>query len=83
MKIEEKIGSKCTLTDDQLENVSGGIIVDDGDGKKFWLVRQNGTVISPVPGLENAVEFAKAYGESTRVVTQEEYKKLFGRDLVW
>lgn len=79
----EKNYNESPLTPEQLENISGGMIVDDGDGKKFWLVRQNGTVISPVPGLENAVEFAKAYGESTRVVTQEEYKKLFGRDLVW
>ena len=79
----EKNCNEAPLTPEQLENISGGMIVDDGDGKKFWLVRQNGTVISPVPGLENAVEFAKAYGESTRVVTQEEYKKLFGRDLVW
>ena len=79
----EKNYNESPLTPEQLENISGGMIVDNGDGKKFWLVRQNGTVISPVPGLENAVEFAKAYGESTRVVTQEEYKKLFGRDLVW
>ena len=34
-------------------------------------------------GLEKAEEFAKAYGESTRVVSKEEYKNLFGRDLVW
>ena len=83
MKIEEKMSSKSTLSDQQLEDISGGIVVDDGDGKKFWLVRQNGSVISPVPGLKNAVDFAKAYGESTKVVTREEYKKLFGRDLVW
>ena len=79
----EKNYNESPLTPEQLETISGGMIVDDGDGKMFWLVRQNGTVISPVPGLENAVEFAKAYRESTRVVTQEEYKKLFGRDLVW
>ena len=75
--------NKKMLFDEELREVSGGMIVDDGDGKKFWLVRQNGTVISPVPGLEKAEEFAKAYGESTRVVSKEEYKNLFGRDLVW
>ena len=75
--------NKKSLFDGDLSAVSGGMIVDDGDGKKYWLVRQNGTVISPVPGLEKAEEFAKAYGESTRVVSKEEYKNLFGRDLVW
>lgn len=75
--------NKKSLFDKELREVSGGMIVDDGDGKKYWLVRQNGTVISPVPGLEKAEEFAKAYGESTRVVSKEEYKNLFGRDLVW
>ena len=75
--------NKKMLFDEELREVSGGMIVDDGDGKKFWLVRQNGTVISPVPGLEKAEEFAKAYGESTKVVSKEEYKNLFGRDLVW
>ena len=71
------------LFDYDLNAVSGGYIVDDGDGQKFWLVRQNGTVISPVPGLQNAEDFVKAYGESTKVISKEEYKKLFGRDLVW
>ena len=75
--------NKKSLFDEELREVSGGMIVDDGDGKKYWLVRQNGTVISPVPGLEKAEEFAKAYGESTRVVSKEKYKNLFGRDLVW
>lgn len=71
------------LDDKMMENVSGGLIVDDGDGKKFWLVRQNGTVISPVPGLGSAEEFIKAYGESASVISRDEYKKLFGRELVW
>ena len=68
---------------EDLTNVSGGLIVDDGDGKKYWLVRQNGTVISPVPGLKKAQDFIKAYGEDTRVISKEEYRKLYGRDLVW
>ena len=82
-KRRKEYGKQKSLFDEELSAVSGGMIVDDGDGKKYWLVRQNGTVISPVPGLEKAEEFAKAYGESTRVVSKEEYKNLFGRDLVW
>lgn len=71
------------LEDLTMEEVSGGVIVDDGDGKKFWLVRQNGTVISPVPSREKAVEFAAAYGISTQIMTKEEYARHFGRALVW
>ena len=71
------------FNDEMLENISGGLIVDDGDGKKYWLVHQNGTVISPVPGLKSAEEFIRAYGESASVISREEYKKLFGRDLTW
>lgn len=71
------------LDDLTMEEVSGGVIVDDGDGKKFWLVRQNGTVISPVPSREKAVEFAAAYGISTQIMTKEEYARHFGRELVW
>lgn len=71
------------LNDHQLEEASGGVIVDDGDGQKFWLVRQNGTVISPVPGKEKAIEFAQAYHISTKIMTKEEYARHFGRELVW
>ena len=71
------------LDDLTMEEVAGGVIVDDGDGKKYWLVRQNGAVISPVPGKEKAVEFAKAYGISTQIMTKEEYARHFGRELVW
>lgn len=66
-----------------LEEVSGGVIVDDGDGKKFWLVRQNGTVIAPVPSEKNAIDFAKAYHISTQIMTKEEYARHFGRELAW
>ena len=71
------------LSDSDLENVSGGIIVAESGNQKYWLVRQNGTVISPVPTLEKAQEFAKAYGISTSVLSRDEYKAKFGRDLVW
>ena len=72
-----------TMNDQELEAVSGGVIVDDGDGKKFWLVRQDGTVISPVPGREKAIEFAKAYNISTQIMTKEEYARHYGRELAW
>ena len=75
--------NKSALNLEELENVSGGVIVDDGDGKKFWLVRQDGTVISPVPSGEQAIDFAKAYNISTQIMTREEYARHFGRELRW
>jgi len=75
--------SSVKLEDLTLEDVAGGMIVDDGDGQKFWLVRQDGTVISPVPGKEKAIEFAHAYSISTQIMTKEEYARHFGRPLVW
>lgn len=71
------------LDDLTLEDAAGGAIVDDGDGQKFWLVRQDGTVISPVPGREKALEFAKAFNLSQQIMTKEEYARHFGRELVW
>ena len=71
------------LNDQLAEEISGGVIVDDGDGKKFWLVRQDGTVISPVPSKEKAVDFAKAYNISQQIMTREEYARRFGRELAW
>lgn len=76
-------GDYIELSDLTMEDVAGGVIVDDGDGEKFWLVRQNGTVISPVPGKEKAIEFAKAYSISTQIMTKEEYARHFGRELTW
>ncbi len=47
-----KDSSKIALDDLSLEDVAGGTIVDEGDGMRYWLVRQDGTVIAPVPGRE-------------------------------
>ena len=71
------------LEDVDLENVSGGLIVDDGDGEKYWLVRQDGTVIAPVPGKEKAIEFAKSFHISTKIMTKEEYFEHYRRELRW
>ena len=71
------------LEDLTMEDVAGGVIVEDNDGKKYWLVRQDGSVISPVPSKEQAIDFADAYSISTQIMTKEEYAKHFGRPLVW
>jgi len=67
----------------EMEKVSGGYVVNDEANSKFWIVRQDGSVIAPAPSLEKAQEFAKEFQTSPSVMTMDEYKKHFGRDLVW
>ena len=71
---------KVTL--DDLAKASGGVIVEEGDGR-FWVVRQDGTVYAPAPSLEKAIEYAKTLSISTEVLTKAQYRKRFGRDLQW
>ena len=68
---------------EELKGVSGGLVVLDNEAQQYWLVREDGSVISPVPSEAHGVEFAKAYGVSTRVITKEEYRNRFGRELKW
>ena len=67
----------------EMEEVSGGLVVDDLEKNKFWIIRPNGTVIAPAPTKELAIEFAKQFGTSPTVIDMKEYKAKFGRDLVW
>jgi hypothetical protein len=67
----------------EMEKVSGGYVVNDETNNKYWIVRQDGSVIAPAPSLEKAQEFAKEFQTSPSVMTMDEYKKHFGRDLVW
>ena len=66
----------------ELENISGGVIVDTGE-KKLYIVRQDGTVVAPVQSLEDAVEFAKSLSTNTTVISKSKYKDMFGRDFSW
>ena len=68
---------------DEMGKVSGGYVVNDAANSKYWIVRQDGSVIAPAPSEEKAIEFAKDFNTSPSVMTMEEYKKHFGRDLVW
>ena len=74
---------KKYISPEDLEKVTGGCVVYDPDEDKYWIVRQDGTVIAPVPTRDKAVEFAKAFSTSPDVITMEEYRKKYGRDLVW
>ncbi len=71
------------LSLDDVQLVTGGYVIEDKKTNKYWLVRQNGTVISLAPSKEKALEFIKAFNESATIMSLEEYKEHFGRDLVW
>ena len=70
------------LLDEYMEDVSGGALVIEDERHEYWLVRRDGSVIAPVP-MEKGAEFAKAFGTSDEVMTKEEYRKKFGRELKW
>ena len=67
---------------EQMEQIDGGVIVDTGDEKQLYIVRQDGTVVGPAP-KNMAESFAKTLSVSTEVITAEEYEKRFGRPFIW
>ena len=71
------------LNINQMKETAGGYVVEDKKANKFWIVRQNGTVIAPAPDRETAIQFAKQFNESATVLSMEEYKLKFGRELQW
>jgi hypothetical protein len=68
---------------DEMEKISGGYVVSDPENNKFWIIRQNGTVIAPAPNEAKAIEFAKDFGTSPTILTLDQYKAKFGRELKW
>ena len=66
---------------EQMEQVTGGVIVDTGE-EKLYIVRQDGTVVGPAP-KNMAESFAKTLAVSMEVITAEEYEKRFGRPFQW
>ena len=71
------------LSDVDMKDVNGGVIVNDVDAGKYWLVREDGSVIAPTPTLEKAEEFARTLNVSLETLTKDEYEKRFGKALEW
>ncbi len=85
MKKEETMmenKEKKALSQDEMEKAAGGVVVED-EANKYWIVRQDGTVVAPVQSLEDAVEFAKSLSTNTTVISKSKYKDMFGRDFSW
>lgn len=71
------------LSMEEMEKGTGGLVVWDETKEKYWVVAQDGTVLGPAPDEKSAVSFANTFNTSPMIITMEEYKKHFGRDLVW
>lgn len=71
------------LSMEDMAQISGGYVVDNGTGNKYWIVLQDGTVKGYAPTEAQAKEFVKAFGASTEIMTLAGYKKKFGHDLKW
>ena len=71
------------LNNEELEIVTGGIIVeksDGGGGTNYWLCDENrcGALIRCYPNcLEAAQKRARECGRTAEVITPEEYEKRF------
>lgn len=74
---------KKSLSLEEMKKISGGLVVNDKENNKYWVVREDGTVIGPAPDETHAKDYAKAFSVSQTIITLEDYKKRFGRDLVW
>jgi len=71
------------LSMEDMAQISGGYVVDNGTDNKYWIVMQDGTVKGYAPTKEKAQEFAKAYGASQTILTLAQYKARYGRELKW
>ena len=71
------------LSPEQLNEIYGGIVVSDRENNKYYMVKQDGSVIAPAPSEEKAQEFIKFYNMSPSIMTLEEYEEHFGREFKW
>ena len=75
-------GSNLSGGQRQRVAIARALLRDDRENK-YWVVGQDGKVLGPAPDEKSAVSFAKTFNTSSNIITVEEYKKRFGRDLVW
>ena len=67
---------------EELGEVAGGLIVDPGNIFDYRIVDDTtGEVLDKWYGTDNAVRSADDHGVSREIITLEEYKKRFGKEL--
>ena len=83
MSEEIKIEAQDTeLNPEELGGVAGGLIVDAGNFFDYRIVDDTtGEELDKWYGTQNAVRSAADHGVSREIITLEEYKKRFGKEL--
>ena len=78
----KKEAQDTELNPEELGGVAGGLIVDPGDIFDYRIVDDTtGEVLDKWYGTDNAVRSAANHGVSMEIITLEEYKKRFGKEL--
>lgn len=66
------------LKEDQLEHVTGGYVVT-ANGQFYVIQDSTGNILSKGPVESMATMAAKYQGQSTEMISAEEYEKIFGK----
>ena len=78
----KKEAQDLELNLEELGEVAGGLIVDPGVKYDYRIVDDTtGEVLDRWYGTQNAVRSAADHGVSREIITLEEYKKRFGKEL--
>ena len=78
----KKEAQDVELNPEELGGVAGGLIVDPGVKYDYRIVDDTtGEVLDRWYGTKDAVRSAANHGVSREIITLEEYKKRFGKEL--
>ena len=78
----KKEAQDTELNPEELGGVAGGLIVDPGNFFDYMIVDDTtGEVLDKMWYRTDAVESAADHGVSREIITLEEYKKRFGKEL--
>ena len=78
----KKEAQDVELNPEELGGVAGGLIVDVGPLYDYRIVDDTtGEVLDQWWSKKNAEEYAANHGLSREIITPEEYKKRFGKEL--
>ena len=68
------------LTNDQMNEVTGGYAVDGGDGMYYAIDDKEGLVLTSCNiNIQYAQWAAGMNGQSKEIITKEQYQKIFGK----
>ncbi len=79
-KMEEQTAMR-ELSDQELENVSGGYIIDNGEdyepkNERYFILDDKGNIVKRYGGKSRTLLYARDHGYNRRFLTAEEWKRL-------